>query len=54
MDREYQERRRMNMARNKPRHALVGVAQGANYFANSLASGFTGLVVSWMKWPIFS
>jgi vacuolar protein sorting-associated protein 13A/C len=45
MDREYQERRRMNMARNKPRHALVGMAQGANYFANSLASGVTGLVV---------
>ncbi|CAO3587114.1 unnamed protein product [Absidia cylindrospora] len=44
MDREYQERRRMNMARNKPRHALVGMAQGANYFANSLASGVTGLV----------
>ncbi|CAO3651068.1 unnamed protein product [Cunninghamella blakesleeana] len=44
MDREYQERRRMNMARNKPRHALVGVTQGANYFANSVASGFTGLV----------
>ncbi|KAI9031000.1 hypothetical protein CLU79DRAFT_842748 [Phycomyces nitens] len=44
MDRQYQDKRRQNMARNKPRHALVGVAQGANYFANSIASGMTGLV----------
>ncbi|KAI8384441.1 uncharacterized protein BYT42DRAFT_612143 [Radiomyces spectabilis] len=44
MDREYQDKRRMTMARNKPRHALGGVTQGANYFANSLASGVAGLV----------
>lgn len=46
MDREYQDRRRMNMSRNRPKHALVGVTQGATSFANSLASGFSGLVVS--------
>ncbi|KAG1089396.1 hypothetical protein G6F42_019983 [Rhizopus arrhizus] len=46
MDREYQDRRRMNMARNRPKHALVGVAQGATSFANSVTSGFSGLVVS--------
>ena len=48
MDREYQDRRRMNMARNRPKHALVGVAQGATSFANSLTSGFSGLVVSFL------
>ncbi|KAI8385604.1 hypothetical protein BD560DRAFT_383802 [Blakeslea trispora] len=44
MDREYQDRRRMNMSRNRPKHALVGVAQGATSFASSVASGFSGLV----------
>ena len=46
MDREYQDRRRMNMARNRPKHAFVGVTQGAASFANSVASGFSGMVVS--------
>lgn len=50
MDREYQERRRMNMARNRPRHALGGVAQGANSLASGLASGMAGLVVSNTYW----
>ncbi|KAG2223432.1 hypothetical protein INT45_001738, partial [Circinella minor] len=45
MDREYLDRRRMNMTRNRPRHAFGGVVQGANYFANGLISGATGLVV---------
>ncbi|RCI05461.1 hypothetical protein CU098_001873, partial [Rhizopus stolonifer] len=49
MDREYQDRRRMNMARNRPKHALVGVAQGATSFANSVASGFSGLVTRPME-----
>ncbi|KAI9253785.1 hypothetical protein BDA99DRAFT_443164 [Phascolomyces articulosus] len=44
MDREYLDRRRMNMTRNRPRHAFGGVVQGANYFANGLISGATGLV----------
>ena len=46
MDREYLDRRRMHMAKNRPRHAFGGVVQGANYFANGLLSGATGLVVS--------
>ncbi|KAG1531362.1 hypothetical protein G6F51_013547 [Rhizopus arrhizus] len=32
------------MSRNRPKHALVGVAQGATSFANSIASGVSGLV----------
>ncbi|KAI9273340.1 hypothetical protein EDC94DRAFT_192131 [Helicostylum pulchrum] len=49
MDREYQNRRRMTMARNRPKHALVGVTQGATSFANSVASGFSGLVTRPME-----
>ncbi|KAI7902142.1 uncharacterized protein BX663DRAFT_436105 [Cokeromyces recurvatus] len=49
MDREYQDRRRMNMAKNRPKHALVGVTQGATSFANSVASGFSGLVTRPME-----
>lgn len=46
MDRAYQDRRRINMTRNRPKHALYGVTAGANSFANSFASGMAGLVVS--------
>jgi hypothetical protein len=49
MDKDYQDRRRLNMARNRPKHALVGVTQGATSFANSVASGFSGLVVRLTK-----
>jgi vacuolar protein sorting-associated protein 13A/C len=48
MDRDYQDRRRINLARNKPVNAFRGVAQGANSFANSVGSGLAGLVVSWI------
>jgi len=44
-DSEYQMRRRMNQRRNKPRHAIYGVAAGAEAFANSVASGFEGVVL---------
>jgi len=44
MDRAYQDRRRINMTRNRPKHALYGVTAGANSFANSVASGVAGLV----------
>ncbi|KAH8555467.1 hypothetical protein BGW37DRAFT_419803 [Umbelopsis sp. PMI_123] len=44
MDRAYQDRRRINMTRNRPKHALYGVTAGANSFANSFASGVAGLV----------
>ncbi|KAI8990033.1 hypothetical protein BDB01DRAFT_718047 [Pilobolus umbonatus] len=49
MDKEYQDRRRMTLARNRPKHALFGVAQGANSLANSVASGFAGLVTQPME-----
>ncbi|TIB10448.1 hypothetical protein E3P92_03204 [Wallemia ichthyophaga] len=45
LDQEYQSRRRMAQRRNKPKHALYGVAAGANAFAVSIASGFEGLAL---------
>ncbi|EKM61051.1 uncharacterized protein PHACADRAFT_156217 [Phanerochaete carnosa HHB-10118-sp] len=44
-DSEYQMRRRMTQRRNKPRHAIYGVAAGAEAFASSLASGVEGVVL---------
>ncbi|KAI8968041.1 hypothetical protein BDF20DRAFT_917267 [Mycotypha africana] len=44
MDKGFQDRRRINMIRNKPTHALYGVTQGVGYFGTSIVSGFTGLV----------
>ncbi|CAL1695807.1 unnamed protein product [Somion occarium] len=44
-DSEYQMRRRLAQRRNKPRHAIYGVAAGAEAFANSVASGFEGVVL---------
>ncbi|CAO3621876.1 unnamed protein product [Mucor fragilis] len=44
MDKKFQDRRRMNMTRNKPTHAIYGVTQGVGYFGTSVASGFAGLV----------
>ncbi|CAG8450182.1 1456_t:CDS:10 [Cetraspora pellucida] len=46
MDKAYIDRRRMAQYRNRPRHALYGVAQGANSLVTSIGSGFEGLVVS--------
>ncbi|SGZ50437.1 CIC11C00000002743 [Sungouiella intermedia] len=43
MDSKFQERRRLNQRRNKPKHALYGVASGANSFFESVSSGFTGI-----------
>lgn len=43
MDKEFQDRRRMSRARNRPKHALYGVTQGASSLASSWADGFTGL-----------
>jgi vacuolar protein sorting-associated protein 13A/C len=51
MDKDYQSQRRKTMSRNKPKHALGGVVQGANSFASSITSGYTGLVVS--RWNFF-
>ncbi|KAI8978652.1 hypothetical protein BDB01DRAFT_799548 [Pilobolus umbonatus] len=44
MDKKFQTRRKMNMTRNKPHHAIAGVTQGVEYLGTSLASGVVGLV----------
>lgn len=43
MDKQFQDRRRMTRARNRPKHALYGVAAGANSLVSSVASGVGGL-----------
>ena len=43
LDKQFQDRRRMTRARNRPRHALYGVTEGANSFVTSVASGVGGL-----------
>lgn len=43
MDRKFQERRRLNQRRNKPKHALYGFTNGANSFFDSISSGFAGV-----------
>jgi vacuolar protein sorting-associated protein 13A/C len=43
MDKQFQDRRRISRARNRPKHALYGVTIGANSFFTSVASGVGGL-----------
>ncbi|WVQ62160.1 uncharacterized protein L199_000298 [Kwoniella botswanensis] len=43
LDSEYQTKRRMTRRRNKPKHALYGVAAGASAFADSVTSAFEGV-----------
>ncbi|OBA21906.1 vacuolar protein sorting-associated protein 13 [Metschnikowia bicuspidata var. bicuspidata NRRL YB-4993] len=43
MDRKFQERRRLNQRRNRPKHALYGFTSGANSFFDSISSGVTGI-----------
>ncbi|KAI5810307.1 hypothetical protein DFH27DRAFT_185031 [Peziza echinospora] len=43
LDKQFQDKRRMSKARNRPKHALYGVTQGATSLASSFADGFTGL-----------
>jgi vacuolar protein sorting-associated protein 13A/C len=43
MDKQFQARRRITRARNRPKHALYGVTEGANSFVTSVASGVGGL-----------
>lgn len=45
LDSEFQEKRRIQGSKNRPRHAVYGVTQGVSSFARSLGSGVTGLVV---------
>lgn len=46
LDRKFQERRRLNQRRNKPKHALYGVASGANSFFDSISSGVSGIATA--------
>lgn len=43
LDEGFQERRRLNQRRNKPKDALYGFRSGANSFVDSFSSGFTGI-----------
>ncbi|KAH6603756.1 vacuolar sorting-associated 13 [Trichoderma cornu-damae] len=45
MDKQFQDRRRITRARNRPKHALYGVAAGANSLFTSVASGVGGLAL---------
>ncbi|KAI0218945.1 Vacuolar protein sorting-associated protein 13 [Massospora cicadina] len=49
MDRAFIDRRRLSKSRNRPKHALYGVASGANSLGSSMASGFTGVVTQPME-----
>ena len=43
LDKQFQDRRRITRARNRPKHALYGVQAGANSLITSVASGVGGL-----------
>lgn len=43
MDRSFQEKRMLNMRRNRPKDALYGFSSGANSFFESVSSGITGI-----------
>ncbi|KAI5864116.1 vacuolar protein sorting-associated protein 13 [Durotheca rogersii] len=43
LDKQFQDRRRIARARNRPKHALFGVTAGANSFFTSVASGIGGV-----------
>ncbi|KXX82464.1 Vacuolar protein sorting-associated protein 13 [Madurella mycetomatis] len=45
MDKQFQDRRRITRARNRPKHALFGVTAGANSLFTSVASGVGGLAL---------
>lgn len=44
LDKQFQDRRRITRARNRPKHALYGFTTGANSFITSVASGVGGVV----------
>jgi vacuolar protein sorting-associated protein 13A/C len=44
LDKSYQRKRRIDRARNKPRHALEGLASGTLQFITGVTSGVAGLV----------
>lgn len=45
LDKEFQERRRLNQRRNKPKHALYGIGNGATSFFDGLSSGIQGIAL---------
>ncbi|RIB01621.1 hypothetical protein C2G38_1992638, partial [Gigaspora rosea] len=44
LDKTFQDHRRISQYKNRPKHALYGMAQGANSLVTSISSGFEGLV----------
>ncbi|ODV94409.1 hypothetical protein PACTADRAFT_18111 [Pachysolen tannophilus NRRL Y-2460] len=46
LDKNFQERRRLNQRPNKPNHALYGFANGASLFVDSVSSGITGIATA--------
>ena len=44
MDKSYQQRRRIDRAKNKPKHALSGVSTGVKQLYSGFKSGVTGIV----------
>lgn len=44
LDKQFQDRRRITRARNRPKHALYGLQTGANSFVTSIASGVGGVI----------
>ncbi|KAJ1960073.1 Vacuolar protein sorting-associated protein 13, partial [Dipsacomyces acuminosporus] len=45
LDPQYQTERSLSRVRNKPKHAIYGVARGAESFAKSVGSGIAGVVM---------
>lgn len=46
MDREFQERRRLNKQKNVPKHPMAGFSTGATSLYDGITSGFSGLAVA--------
>lgn len=43
LDKDFQEKRRLNQKRNRPNHAVYGFASGATSFIDGISSGITGV-----------
>lgn len=49
MDKQFQARRRSNLARNKPNHVMYGLSNGATSLVENITSGVAGLALSPME-----
>jgi vacuolar protein sorting-associated protein 13A/C len=49
LDKDFQNRRRMNQRRNRPKHALYGFSNGASSFVDGITSGISGVAISPMQ-----